>query len=79
MSKIKRAIISLSDKEGILDFAKELQVFGGEIISTGGTAKVLRENGIKVTDISEYTEQQVARPTRSFGPTLLITNQSDSV
>ena len=55
MGKIQRAIISLSDKTGILDFAKELQSFGVEILSTGGTAKTLRESGLRVTDISEYT------------------------
>jgi len=55
MGKIQRVIISLSDKTGILDFAKELSSFGVEILSTGGTAKTLREGGLKVTDISEYT------------------------
>jgi len=55
MSKIRRAIISLSDKSGIIEFAKELQTFGTEILSTGGTAKTLRENGLKIVDISEYT------------------------
>ncbi len=55
MSKIQRAIISLSDKSGILEFAKEIQGFGVEILSTGGTAKTLRENGLKVLDISAYT------------------------
>lgn len=55
MSKIQRAIISLSDKSGIQDFAKELQAFNVEILSTGGTAKVLRESGLKIADISEYT------------------------
>jgi phosphoribosylaminoimidazolecarboxamide formyltransferase / IMP cyclohydrolase len=55
VSKIERAIISLSDRSGILDFAGELQDLGVEILSTGGTAKALRENGIKVLDISEYT------------------------
>jgi phosphoribosylaminoimidazolecarboxamide formyltransferase/IMP cyclohydrolase len=55
MPKIQRAIISLSDKSGILEFAKELQALGVEILSTGGTAKVLREGGLKVTDISAYT------------------------
>jgi len=55
MAKIQRAIISLSDKTGIQDFAKELQSFGVEILSTGGTAKTLRESGLRVTDISEYT------------------------
>ena len=43
MPKIQRAVISLSDKSGILEFAKELKTFQVEILSTGGTAKVLRE------------------------------------
>jgi len=55
MGKIQRAIISLSDKTGVQEFAKELQSFGVEILSTGGTARTLRESGLKVTDISEYT------------------------
>ena len=55
MAKIQRAIISLSDKAGIQEFAKEVQSFGVEILSTGGTAKTLRESGLRVTDISEYT------------------------
>jgi len=55
MSKIQRAIISLSDKSGILEFARELQTFGTEILSTGGTAKTLGENGLRIVDISEYT------------------------
>jgi phosphoribosylaminoimidazolecarboxamide formyltransferase/IMP cyclohydrolase len=55
MSKIQRAIISLSDKSGIQEFAKELQTFNVEILSTGGTAKALRESGLKIKDISEYT------------------------
>jgi phosphoribosylaminoimidazolecarboxamide formyltransferase/IMP cyclohydrolase len=55
MGKIKRAIISLSDKTGIADFARELQSFGVEILSTGGTAKALRESGLKVMDVSDYT------------------------
>ena len=46
MIKIKRALISVSDKTGILDLAKELNKFGVEILSTGGTAKILRENNI---------------------------------
>lgn len=52
---IKRALISVSDKTGILDFAKELKKFGVEIISTGGTAKLLQENNIPVKEVSEYT------------------------
>ena len=55
MSKIERAIISVTDKMGIVDFAKSLSRFDVEILSTGGTAKALRQGGIPVTDISEYT------------------------
>jgi phosphoribosylaminoimidazolecarboxamide formyltransferase/IMP cyclohydrolase len=53
--KISRALISVSDKSGILGFAKGLQALGIEIISTGGTAKTLREGGVKVVDVSEIT------------------------
>ncbi len=55
MVKIKRALISVSDKTGILDLAKELEKFGVEILSTGGTAKLFRENNIPVKEVSEYT------------------------
>ena len=54
-NEIKRVLISVTDKKGIVDFAKELQTFGVEILSTGGTAAQLRENGIAVTDVSDYT------------------------
>jgi len=55
MTKIKRALISVSNKEGVIDFAKGLRNLGIEIISTGGTAKLLIEAGIKVKLISEVT------------------------
>lgn len=55
MKKIERALISLTDKSGIEDFARNLQELGVEILSTGGTAKKMRENGIKVMDVSEFT------------------------
>jgi len=55
MTKIKRAIISVSDKEGIIDFARGLEELGIEIISTGGTARILQKEKIKVTSISEVT------------------------
>ena len=55
LRKIKRALISVSDKTGIVDFARELLSFNVEIISTGGTAKTLREAGIEVRDVSEVT------------------------
>ncbi|MBI5182752.1 MAG: bifunctional phosphoribosylaminoimidazolecarboxamide formyltransferase/IMP cyclohydrolase [Nitrospinae bacterium] len=55
MDKIKRALISVSDKEEIVAFAKELVDMGVEIISTGGTARLLKENGINVIYVSDYT------------------------
>ena len=55
MKPIKRALISVSDKSGILDFARELQKYGIEILSTGGTADLLRKGGIPVIQVSDYT------------------------
>ena len=55
MINVKRALLSVSDKTGIVEFAKVLTGFGCEIISTGGTKKVLEEAGIKVTEISKVT------------------------
>ncbi len=55
MKKIERAIISVTDKGGVVEFAKSLSKFEVQILSTGGTARVLREGGLSVTDISEYT------------------------
>jgi phosphoribosylaminoimidazolecarboxamide formyltransferase / IMP cyclohydrolase len=52
---IARALLSVTDKTGIVDFARELSALGVELISTGGTAKLLRDSGIKVKDISELT------------------------
>ena len=55
MVKIKRALISISDKKGIAEFAKGLKRLGVEIISTGGTAKLLRGHGIKIRAVSDVT------------------------
>jgi len=55
MAKIQRALISVSDKRGIVDFARELRALGIEILSTGGTAKSLRHRGIEIRDVSDYT------------------------
>ncbi|MEJ2380366.1 MAG: bifunctional phosphoribosylaminoimidazolecarboxamide formyltransferase/IMP cyclohydrolase [Gammaproteobacteria bacterium] len=55
MSKIERALISVSDKTGIVEFARELRRMGVEILSTGGTAKLLADNGIAVVEVSDYT------------------------
>ena len=55
MAKIERVLISVSDKSGVLDFAKELASFDVSFLSTGGTAKMLRESGLEVQDVSDYT------------------------
>ena len=52
---IKRALLSVSDKTGIVEFARRLSEKGVDLLSTGGTAKLLAENGIKVTEVSDYT------------------------
>ena len=55
MAKIRRALLSVTDKTGLVEFARQLASFGVELISTGGTAKLLRDSGIAVNDISELT------------------------
>jgi phosphoribosylaminoimidazolecarboxamide formyltransferase/IMP cyclohydrolase len=55
MTVIKRALISVSDKTGIVDLGRELSKLGVEILSTGGTAKLLAENKVDVTEVSDYT------------------------
>ena len=53
--KIQRALLSVSDKTGLVDFARALATSGVELLSTGGTAKALRDAGLAVIDVSEYT------------------------
>lgn len=53
--RIQRAILSVTDKTGLVDFARKLSALGIELMSTGGTAKLLRDSGIAVKDISEFT------------------------
>ena len=55
MAKIQRALLSVTDKSGIADFARQLRELGVELISTGGTAKLLRDSGIEVKDVSDLT------------------------
>jgi phosphoribosylaminoimidazolecarboxamide formyltransferase/IMP cyclohydrolase len=55
MSVIKTALISVSDKAGLVGFARGLAEFGVALLSTGGTAKLLRDNGIAVTEVSDHT------------------------
>jgi len=53
--KVERALISVSDKSGIVEFAQSLTELGIEILSTGGTFRLLKENAIAVTEVSDYT------------------------
>src|SRR5512147_2367139 len=55
MAGIKRALISVSEKTGVIEMARGLETLGAEILSTGGTAKALRDAGITVTDVAAYT------------------------
>jgi len=55
MSRIQRAILSVTDKTGLVEFARKLAGMGVELVSTGGTAKLLRDSSVKVKDVSELT------------------------
>ncbi len=55
MAKIERALISVSDKSGLVEFARGLAELGVEILSTGGTARLLNEQGVAVRDVADYT------------------------
>lgn len=55
MALVKRALISVSDKSGVVEFARKLEEFGVEILSTGGTARLLAESGVPVTEVADYT------------------------
>jgi len=56
LRKIARALISVSDKTGVVEFAKALNNHGVEILSTGGTFRLLKDQGIDVTEVSDYTQ-----------------------
>src|SRR5215469_16026311 len=55
MNKLHRVLISVTEKSGIVAFARELNALGAELISTGGTARMIRESGVPVTDVAEVT------------------------
>src|SRR5437868_8686935 len=55
MTKIQRVLLSVTDKTGVVEFARGLTALGAELISTGGTAKLLRDAGIAVKDVAEVT------------------------
>ena len=52
---VRRALLSVSDKAGIVEFAQALSARGVELLSTGGTARLLAEKGLPVTEVSDYT------------------------
>ncbi len=52
---IKQALLSVSDKTGVLEFARALSALGVNLLSTGGTAKLLADNGVPVTEVADYT------------------------
>ena len=55
MAVIKQALLSVSDKTGLVEFARGLAGFGVALISTGGTAKLLKDAGLKVTEVADHT------------------------
>jgi len=55
MSRVKRALLSVHDKTGVVEFARGLSELGVQILSTGGTAKLLRDSGVQVLDVAEVT------------------------
>ena len=56
--RVRRALISVSDKTGVVDFARGLSEMGIALLSTGGTASAIRDAGLDVTDVSEFTGQE---------------------
>ena len=56
---IRRALLSVTDKTGLVDFARVLASFGVDLVSTGGTSRTLRDAGLPVRDISDYQEARV--------------------
>ena len=55
MTAIKQALLSVSDKTGLVEFAQGLAGFGVKLLSTGGTARLLRDAGLAVTEVADYT------------------------
>ncbi|MYB52341.1 MAG: bifunctional phosphoribosylaminoimidazolecarboxamide formyltransferase/IMP cyclohydrolase, partial [Acidobacteriia bacterium] len=55
MAAIRRALLSVTDKQGVVEFGRQLADLGAELISTGGTARVLRESGLAVRDVADVT------------------------
>src|SRR5512145_1344823 len=55
MAVIRQALLSVSDKTGIVDFARGLAALGVRLITTGGTARLLQDSGVRVTEVADYT------------------------
>src|SRR5260221_6611920 len=70
--RVRRALISVSDKTGVAEFAKTLAAQGVEILSTGGTASAVREAGLEGTDVADFTRQEeiLGRPVKTLHPRL---------
>ena len=71
---IKLALISVSDKSGIIEFAQNLASLNIEILSTGGTAKLLKENNIPVIEVSDYTgyPEMMAGRVKTLNPKYMV-------
>ena len=63
---MKRALISVYDKEGIVEFAFELKKLGWEIISTGGTSKTLQNAGIEIIEVEDVTKNILSKHMKTF-------------
>ena len=63
-----RALISVSDKNGVVEFAQRLRALGWEIIATGGTMKLLRDKGVEVINISDVTPRSATAASRRYIP-----------
>jgi phosphoribosylaminoimidazolecarboxamide formyltransferase/IMP cyclohydrolase len=63
MTKIRRALLSVSDKTGVADLARQLHELGVELLSTGGTAGQLRQAGLPVREVARYTRRSTRRCT----------------
>jgi phosphoribosylaminoimidazolecarboxamide formyltransferase/IMP cyclohydrolase len=55
MKPVRRALLSVTDKSGLVEFAKGLRELGVQILSTGGTARTLRDSGVEITEVSDHT------------------------
>src|SRR5258708_32779729 len=78
LARIERALISVSDKEGLVELGRALAAHGIEILSTGGSAKTLREAGLQVIEVSDHTgfPETMDRPAKTLQPPMPLGNLS---